>query len=214
VAIIGRTFSGLGFACALLDHRSGTTDKFPAQIEDVAAGFAWVKKHIAGKGGDPKQVYVMGHSSGGHLSVLLATDPKYLAKYRLAPSDIAGVVGLSPIVDLVPRDDGKGFGNQAMNNPVGDVFSRDKAVMKDASPIQHISKDLPRTLLIVGDKDFPMLEGDAKVFVEKAKAAKATASLSVAENCNHLGVVQSLLNPKSPVMEQILDFLKASASKP
>ena len=39
-------------------------DKFPAQIEDVAAAFAWVKRNIADKGGDPNQVFLMGHSSG------------------------------------------------------------------------------------------------------------------------------------------------------
>src|SRR5579871_3146192 len=171
LAVVGRKLSALGFGCAVLDHRLGPNDKFPAQIEDVAAAFAWVKGHIAEKGGDVKQVFVMGHSSGAHLSLLLATDSKYLAKHKLAPSDIAGVIGLSPIVDLAPRDDGKGFGDMLMTNPNGEVFSRDRAIMKGASPINHIDKTLPRTLLIVGDKDFPMLEGDANKFAEKAKDA-------------------------------------------
>jgi len=50
----------------------------------------------------------MGHSSGAHLSLLVATDPKYLAEHKLSAADIAGVVGLSAPVDLVPREVKKG----------------------------------------------------------------------------------------------------------
>ncbi len=208
LAIVGKKLSGLGFGCAVLDHRLGPKDKFPAQIEDVAAAFAWVKGHIAEKGGDTKKVFVMGHSSGAHLSLLLATDAKYLAKHKLAPTDIAGVIGLSPIVDLAPRDDGKGFGNTLMTNPNGEIFSRDPAIMKDASPIHHIDKALPRSVLIVGDKDFPMLAGDAKAFAEKAQGVQSKTTVFIAKDCNHMGTIQAVLNEKSPVMEQILSFLK------
>jgi acetyl esterase/lipase len=161
VTPIGDQMQGLGYGCALLSHRLGPKDKFPAQAEDVAAAFAWVKKNIETRGGDPKRVILMGHSSGAHLSLLLATDPKYLAGHKLSPADIAGVVGLSTPVNLEPRENKKGFGDALMAGKGADVFSRDIAIMKAASPIQHVSKDLPPTLLVVGEKDFPMLEGDA-----------------------------------------------------
>src|SRR5262249_50373860 len=152
-------------------HRLAPKDKFPAQAEDVAAAFAWVKKNIEARGGDPKRIILMGHSSGAHLSLLCATDPKYLAAHKLSPADITGVVGLSTPVDLEPREGKKGFGDALMAGKGADVFSRDAAVMKDASPIQHVSKDLPPTLLVVGERDFPMLGADAKAFAEKGKAA-------------------------------------------
>ena len=148
VTPIGEKFQKLGFGCALLSHRLSPKDTFPAQIEDVASAFAWIKMNIADKGGDPTQVFLVGHSSGAHLSLLLATDAKYLAKHQLKPPDIAGVIGLSPPVDLEPRKDGSGFGDALMGGRGADAFSRDATVMKDASPFQHISKDLPPVLLI------------------------------------------------------------------
>src|SRR5580765_5148264 len=39
---IGEKFQSLGYGCALLSHRLMPPDKFPAQIEDVAAAFAWI----------------------------------------------------------------------------------------------------------------------------------------------------------------------------
>ncbi len=208
VAPIGDRLQRLGFGCALLSHRLGPKDKFPAQAQDVAAAFAWVEKNIRGKGGDPQRVVLMGHSSGAHLSLLLATDPKYLAEHKLSPRDIAAVVGLSTPVDLEPRADKRGFGDALMGGRGADVFSRDVAVLKAASPIQHVSKDLPPTLLVVGEKDFPMLEGDARRFAEKAKKAGREVTTFVGPGCDHMGVVRSLLDDRSAIAIQVKAFLK------
>jgi acetyl esterase/lipase len=208
VTPIGQKLQSLGYGCALLSHRLAPKDKFPAQAEDVAAAFAWVKRNIEARGGDPKRVVLIGHSSGAHLSVLLATDPKYLATYKLSLSDIAAVVGLSTPVDLEPHEGKKGFGTVLMSGKGADVFSRDIAVMKDASPIRHISKDLPPTLLVVGEKDFPMLEGDARAFAEKAKTHNREVTTFVGKGCDHMGVVRSLLEDRSGIQEQVLGFLK------
>jgi len=208
VSPIGERLQNLGFGCALPSHRLSPKDKFPAQIEDVAAAFAWVKRHIAEKGGDPKRVFVMGHSSGAHLALLLAADQKYLARHGLRPQDIAGVIGLSAPVDLEPREDGKGFGNALMAGRGAEVFSRQIDVMKDASPIRHVSRNLPPVLLVVGSQDFPMLEGDARAFIEKAKALDRRAALFVAKGCDHMGVVRSLVENDSPVSEQVSGFLR------
>src|SRR5205823_1445926 len=156
-------------------------------------------KHIAEKDGDPARVFVMGHSSGAHLSLLLAADARYLAVHKLSPADIAGVVGLSTPVDLEPRKDGKGFGDALMGGRGADTFSRDVAPMPDASPLQHITKNLPPVLLVVGEHDFPMLEGDARLFVDKAKSAGVSATFFVAKSRNHMGVVQALLTDHDPI---------------
>jgi acetyl esterase/lipase len=207
VTPIGEKLQGLGFGCALVSHRLSPKDKFPAQVEDLAAAFAWVKRHIAEKGGDPRRVILMGHSSGAHLSLLLATDPKYLARHGLSPADVAAVVGLSTPTDVEPRKDGRGFGDALMAGRGADVFSRDPAVMRDASPVRHVRKGLPPVLLVVGERDFPMLEGDARAFSTKAQGAKAEAALFVAKGRDHMGVVRSLLEEKSLVRERVLDFL-------
>jgi len=210
---IGEKLQSLGYGCALLSHRLAPKDKFPAQAEDVAAAFAWVKKNIQAKGGDPKRVVLMGHSSGAHLSLLIATDPKYLAKHELSPGDIVCVVGLSTPVDLEPRQDKKGFGDALMAGKGADVFSRDAALMKAASPIQHVAKDLPPTLLVVGEKDFPMLEGDARAFAAKAKELGKEVSLFVGKGCDHMGVVRSVVKERSPVRDEVLAFLMKVGEK-
>jgi acetyl esterase/lipase len=213
VAPVGEMLQRLGYGCALVSHRLAPKHPFPAQAEDVAAAFTWVKKQIEFRAGDPKRVILMGHSSGAHLSLLVATDPKYLAQHRLSPVDIACVVGLSTPVDLEPHEDKKGFGNALMAGKGADVFMRDAALMKAASPIQHVSKDLPLTLLVVGEKDFPMLEKDARAFAAKANGVGREVATFVAEGCDHMGIIRSLLDDRSAVRERVLEFLKQSGDR-
>jgi acetyl esterase/lipase len=85
--------------------------------------------------------------------------------------------------------------------------------MKAASPMQHVSKDLPPTLLVVGEKDFPMLEKDAQAFAEKAKEVGGKVTTFIGKGCDHMGVVRSLLEDRSAVQEQVLAFLKTVEAK-
>lgn len=208
VARIGEKLQELGYGCALPSHRLSPADKYPAQIEDLAAAFLWVRDNIERRGGNPKRLILMGHSSGAQLSLLLASDPSYLARHKLTPQDIAGVIGLSTPVDLEPRVDKKGFGDALMAGRGADVFGRNPETMKNASPIQHCSKTLPPVQLIVGERDFPMLEADARAYAEKARAAGATVAVFVAGGYDHLRVVQGVLENESVVQQQILAFLR------
>src|SRR5438477_4504946 len=92
---ICEAFRDMGFGCALVAHRLGGTYRYPAQAEDVAAAAAWVMHHVAELGGDPQRVVLVGHSSGAHLSAIIALDASYLGRYGARPTDFAGVVGLS-----------------------------------------------------------------------------------------------------------------------
>jgi acetyl esterase/lipase len=139
--------------------------------------------------------------------LLLASDPRYLAAHGLSAADVGGCIGLSPPVDLEPRDDGKGYGDALMAGRGADVFSRDVGVMRDASPIVHVRKGLPPILLVVGERDFPMLEGDAHAFVEKVKGVGGSAALFVAPGRDHMEVVRSLIEDDSPVLKRVVDFL-------
>jgi hypothetical protein len=71
-----------------------------------------------------------------------------------------------------------------------------------------VTKNLPPTLLIVGENDFPKLDEDAKTFVEKAKAEKATATVYITKSRNHMAVVHGLIEERSDVLERVREFLE------
>src|SRR6266566_8228887 len=49
---IGQRFAAAGFVTAVVNYRLTPTVAHPGHIEDAAASFAWVKKHIGEYGGD------------------------------------------------------------------------------------------------------------------------------------------------------------------
>src|SRR5262250_3610074 len=87
-AYIGRRCAAAGFVTVVVNYRLSPAVSHPAHIQDAAASFAWVKRHIAEYGGNAAQVFIIGYSAGAYLAALLSTDPRYLAVHNLSPSDI------------------------------------------------------------------------------------------------------------------------------
>jgi acetyl esterase/lipase len=73
------------------------SEAHPAQIQDVARGFAWTYHNIASYGGNPDKIITMGHSAGAHLAALMSTNHSYLRRYAIPEDTIKGCVGLSGV---------------------------------------------------------------------------------------------------------------------
>src|SRR5262245_48078377 len=97
---LGRCFArhGIGFVSA--NYRLSPAVKHPEHIKDVARAFAWTHQNIKKHGGRPDELFVAGHSAGGHLAALLATDDTYLKEHGLSLKDIKGVVPISGVFNI------------------------------------------------------------------------------------------------------------------
>ena len=59
-------------------------------IDDAAAAVAWAFKEVAARGGDPKKIFVAGHSAGGYLIDMIVLDKHWLEEYGIDADQIAG----------------------------------------------------------------------------------------------------------------------------
>ena len=71
---VGAALAKAGYVAVLPDYRLFPEVKFPAFVRDGAEAVAWVVSHAAEIGGDPKRIYLAGHSAGAHLAAMLAYD--------------------------------------------------------------------------------------------------------------------------------------------
>jgi acetyl esterase/lipase len=140
---VGERFASAGIATAVVNYRLSPGVSHPAHIQDAAAAFAWVKRHIAEYGGNPDQVFVIGHSAGAYLAALLALDREYLAVHRFSPDDVRGVVPVSAFywVERVAPDRDKR------------VWGTDPQTWVDASPAHRVRAGAPPLLLLYADGD-------------------------------------------------------------
>ena len=73
-----RAFVERGFVFVSTNYRLLPNVEMETIIRDVAKSLGWVHKHIAEHGGDPKRIFVMGHSAGAQLAALVCVDDRYL----------------------------------------------------------------------------------------------------------------------------------------
>ena len=130
----GSFYARRGVGVAVINYRLSPEVKHPEHVKDAARAFAWVRKHVGDYGGRTDQLFVCGHSAGGHLAALLATDDQWLKAEGLSPQAIKGVVCLSGVFD-VP------------DHLLPDVFGDDVATHRQASPIRHVQAGAPPFLL-------------------------------------------------------------------
>ena len=167
-AFVGRWFASAGFITAVVNYRLSPGVSHPAHVQDAAASFAWVKRHIAEYGGDADRVFAAGYSAGGYLAALLATDARYLAPHKLAPRDIRGVVPVSAFYWVERR-------GVAPDRDMS-VWGTDRAVWVDASPAHHLRANAPPILILYADRDE---DWRREQNVEVAAAMKASGLTNV-----------------------------------
>lgn len=89
-----------GIGVVMPNYRLSPHVRHPEHIRDVARAFAWTHAHIADYGGRPDRLFVAGHSAGGHLVALLATDETYLRAEGLHGTDVKGVIAVSGVYKI------------------------------------------------------------------------------------------------------------------
>jgi acetyl esterase/lipase len=94
---VGEFLASQGIGAVLPNYRLSPGVRHPEHVQDLARAVAWVKAHIADYGGRPDRLFLAGHSAGGHLVALLATDEQYLKAEGLSTADLRGVIALSGV---------------------------------------------------------------------------------------------------------------------
>ncbi len=196
-----------GVAVALIRYRLAPKHQHPAQAEDVAAAVARLVKDAAKYRFDARRIYLAGHSAGGHLASLVGLDSRYLRGLGIDNNSLAGVVSISGLYDLNPT--WPVLKNQRF--AVEYTFGNDAKLLRQASPIYHVSTDAPPFLIISAYQDFPGFSLDARRFVDRLRQAGAKdVQRLMLEGANHFTVVQ-FDDENNALQHVIVDFLGVKA---
>jgi len=171
-------------------------------------GIAWVHEHIAEHGGDPKQVFLLGHSAGAHLVALVATAPAYLKAHKLTPADaLAGAIA----VDTASFDL-SATRSRLVRQMITNAFGSDADTLAGVSPLAQARKNPGACppLVIAVVKQRPKA-------VEESKALQAAVpgSKLIVEDYPDNGqlaahglIARDLPNMQSDLAKQLLKFVR------
>jgi acetyl esterase/lipase len=202
-AEIRASLARAGVAVVTPDYRLSPKAKYPAYVDDAAAAFAWTVKHIAEHGGDPRKVFIGGHSAGGYLALLVGMDPERLKPHGLTLASVAGIAQIS----------GQVFNHYTVREERGQA--RYGITSDEAAPAFHIRKSLPPILTIYAQNDMLSRAEENMFFVTTLKAAGHTENYSLRVNDRDHGTVgHNLRNDDDPARLAILNFIaKQSANR-
>jgi len=176
-------FAEAGYVVATITYRLAPKQPFPAAIEDVKCAVRWMRKNAKKLGVDPNRLVAIGGSAGGHLAML--------AGYSSDVAELEGKGGhanvssrVQAVVNLYGPTDLRG--EKARNDKTvhglfgGKSLEEAKRAYELASPIYHLSKDDPPTLIIHGTIDdiVPVAHAD--------RLAKELAKLGISHRYDRL----------------------------
>jgi acetyl esterase/lipase len=200
-AALGRTFTRHGIALVCPNYRLSPGVRHPEHVRDVARAFAWTKQNIHKYGGRPDEIFVGGHSAGGHLSALLASDESYLKEQGLSFGAIRGAMPVSGLFTIP--------GDRVFWVP----FAKEEAVRRQASPIEHVRAGLPPFLIILGENDLPSCDlPQAEEFYLALKKKGVPVQLLNVKRRNHLSILLNAVSDTDPVMRAMLTFISAQVA--
>jgi acetyl esterase/lipase len=199
-AYVGRRFASAGFVTAVVNYRLSPAVSHPAHVQDAAASFAWVKRHIGEYGGDPERIFAIGYSAGAYLAALIATDPRYLAAHTLTPRDIRGVVPVSAFYYV----EGRGVAPDRDKS----VWGTDRTVWVDASPAHHLHANGPPILILYADRDEDWRRQQNVEVAAAMKAAGQThVEIKMISGRNHATIWSRVGDEGDETAEQIIRFV-------
>lgn len=159
-----------GYIVVSINYRMVPDVDVPAQARDVATALATVQSRAAAWGGDASRLVLMGHSAGAHLVALLSADPARAAAQGAAPWRGTVVLDSAAIdtVALMSRRHLRLYDR---------VFGADPAYWRSVSPTAALTPRAVPTLVVCSTLRRDDSCGQAKVFVDRARAVGARSGL-------------------------------------
>ena len=215
-----RVFVERGFVFVSTNYRLLPNVEMETIIRDVAKSLGWVHKHIAEHGGDPKRIFVMGHSAGAQLAALVCIDERYL-KAEGVPFDVLkGCVPVDgdtydvPAIIETAETRRRVHGQPQAKFGHREKFGNDPQKHRDFSAVTHVAKgkEIP-PFLILHVAEHPDNTAQAQRLGAVLKDAGIPATVFGAKETNHGRINADIGLPDDPVSKALFDFVAESLKK-
>ena len=203
--LLGRNFARKGVITVIPDYTLSPQANYDVMAKQIAAVILWTKKNITQYNGNPNQIFITGHSAGGHLGALAVMNPKY----GIDSKSIAGII-LNDAAGL----DMKNYLEK--NPPTAEddylaTWTPNPEQWKEASPIYFIDKNTPPFLIYVGDKTYNSIKIANSRFVSALKPFQPDIT-PIRLNKKHVPMVLQYFYPWSDRFDEILAFMEKTSS--
>jgi arylformamidase len=163
-------------------------------VRQCRAFVAWAYRNAHLYGGDPRRLYISGHSAGGHLvGMMLATD--WAAEYGLPADVIKGATAMSGLFDLRPL-------RAAFTN---EWLQLSEMAAERNSPLFHLPPaDKCPVIVSYGGNDPIGFHEQSQAYMKALKAHGVQVTYVELPGLDHFAVGNQFMDARSPLTRAIL----------
>ncbi len=178
-------------------YRLAPAHPWPAGPEDVAGAVRWVLGHIAAHGGDPKRVFLCGHSAGGTHVASYAVMPQF---HRVDGSGLKGLILISGNYDLTTV--------KAPDERYRSYFGDDLSKYGERSPFTGLLK-LPVPLMMAyAELDPPCIAAQSENLENALRGAKRNFRSIKLKGHSHISITYAINTKDTELSDAMLEFIK------
>ena len=214
VAIKPKALTERGFVFVSTNYRLLPDVEMDVLIRDVAKALGWVHRNIAKYGGDPRRIFVGGHSAGAQLAAILCTDDRYLQEEGVDFEALKGCIPVDgdtydiPKIIMTAEFRQTLYGGKMFTFGHRQKFGNDPQKHVDFSAVTHVAagKGIPPFLILYfsGNPDTRAQAGRLEAVLNKAGIpAKAFGK----GDANHRRLNDDLGKPDDPATGELYKFL-------
>ncbi len=144
-----------GWSVVNVEYRMASSSLAPAAVEDTRCALRWVFRNADQWHFDTTKIVLMGHSAGGHLSLITAMlpdgtglDNQCFGNEKLKVAAVINWFGITDVNDVIKGPNLKNYAVMWMGSQV----NADE-IARRVSPLNYVRSGLPPVLTIHGDKD-------------------------------------------------------------
>lgn len=193
------TFASAGYVAVSIDYKLGE-GAWPANLHDCKNAVRFLRAHAEEYGVDPRRIAVAGGSAGGHLALMVAFTADQNERepadaqtpYPGVSSAVRCVIDLYGVADLVTSGETDAGGAptatrvlMAKSLKVFGAANDGDAVLRLASPVQHVTKSSPPTLVLHGDADAIVDHAQSEKLVRVLRERAATHEFILLSGVGH-----------------------------
>lgn len=198
--LLGRNFARKGVTTVIVGYTLSPKADYNDMAIEVGKAVEWAKENIAKYKGNPDEIFLTGHSAGGHLVALVATNPKYLDDQSI----VKGVI-LNDAAGL----DMKFYLEQnppTIKDDYLTTWTNDPKKWQDASPIYFLNKTSPPFMIYNGSKTYESIEVGNQRFLKELHKYQPNVKRIIL-NKKHAPMVVQYLFPWNKRFDEIIDFM-------
>jgi acetyl esterase/lipase len=206
---LGSRMARKGIMTVVIDYPLSPYAGYRGMARASARATAWVKENASRYGGDSSQIYVGGHSAGGHLAALIGLDNSYFDSLGMA-NPIKGIV----LIDAAGLDMAGYLAAGGLKDAshYRALFGSTAQVWEEASPIFHLKSRIPPMLIFMGGRTYPSIARSNKKFIDSLTARKVNYRYVFQPRKKHIPMITQFLYSFSPRYTDITRFINENKS--